>query len=79
MEDRQDFVEIRIIDSGRGISKELHHKIMLPFFTTKAPGKGTGLGLGISLSIAESHGGSLALDTQCTNTCFVLTLPKRRL
>ena len=69
-------VEIRIRDSGHGIPIEIHHKIMQPFFTTKEVGTGTGLGLSISLGIVREHGGDLFLDTNSSNTCFVISLPQ---
>jgi two-component system sporulation sensor kinase A len=54
-----DFVSVRIIDSGAGISVAIRHKIFDPFFTTKPAG--TGLGLSICREIAEFHGARLTL------------------
>ena len=68
-------VNIRIIDSGIGISKDLENKIFQPLFSTKEPGKGTGLGLSISKKIIEQHQGKLSLDTSIPNTCFWIQLP----
>lgn len=68
-------VQIRVIDSGKGVPVELQSKIMQPFFTTKAVGKGTGLGLSISAGIARNHQGTIHLDATSANTCFVLQLP----
>lgn len=73
-----DAVEISITDSGTGIPHHIAEKLSQPFFTTKEIGKGTGLGLSISKGIAEQHGGSLKLDPECKNTCFVLKLPKQQ-
>ncbi|RZA04517.1 MAG: HAMP domain-containing histidine kinase, partial [Proteobacteria bacterium] len=70
--------EIRVIDSGEGISPEIYRKIFQPFFTTKEIGKGTGMGLSISLGIAEAHHGRLYIDESSPNTCFVLELPQRQ-
>ena len=67
--------EIRVIDCGPGLSKEIKEKIFDPFFTSKPIGKGTGLGLSVSLSIAEAHKGKLWLDEGYKNTCFCLSLP----
>ena len=75
--DRQDWVELRVMDSGNGIPPEIQEKIFQPFFTTKEVGKGTGMGLGISIGIVQSHRGELKLDNQCINTCFVVRLPKK--
>ena len=68
-------VQIRLTDSGPGIPKESISKIFDPFFSTKEVGKGTGLGLSISYNIMKAHGGSLYIDQECSNTCFVLSFP----
>lgn len=65
-----------ILDGGPGIPKEIHSKIMNPFFTTKPVGKGTGLGLSISRSIIHSHESELVLDTEQSHTCFKFLLKK---
>ena len=70
------YVEISVTDSGAGIAPELREKVMIPFFTTKEIGKGTGLGLSISRGIIHSHQGKIEIDTQCSNTRFIITLPK---
>ncbi|OQW50336.1 MAG: hypothetical protein A4S09_00645 [Proteobacteria bacterium SG_bin7] len=74
-----DKVQIRVIDSGPGIRQEFLDKIMKPYFTTKPLGKGTGLGLSLSRSIIETHRGTLFVDRDSENTCFVIELPKRQI
>lgn len=76
--ERNEGVEIRITDSGTGISAEDREKIMQPFFTTKDVGKGTGLGLSISKGIMEEHSGTLSLNDFCPNTQFIIWLPLRQ-
>ncbi len=71
-------LEFRVTDNGPGIAPEIREKIMQPFFTTKGPGKGTGLGLSVSIGIAQSHGGTLTLDTSSSLTTFILRLPIRQ-
>lgn len=66
---------ISVTDSGKGIPKALHEKVMQPFFTTKELDKGTGLGLSISQSLVREHKGTLRIDTECPNTRFVIELP----
>jgi signal transduction histidine kinase len=66
---------IQITDSGTGIPKEFHERIMEPFFSTKAS-QGAGLGLTIARALAQSHHGRLYLNTNSEHTQFVLTLPK---
>ena len=67
-----------VVDCGRGIPKEIAHKILQPFFTTKDVGSGTGIGLSISNGIVEGHGGRLYLDESSPNTAFIVELPKSR-
>jgi signal transduction histidine kinase len=66
-------VEIRVEDSGPGISENDLGKIFDPFFTT---GDGTGLGLSISFSIVNAHGGTLsAANRPEGGAAFVMRLP----
>jgi C4-dicarboxylate-specific signal transduction histidine kinase len=67
--------EISVTDSGQGIPQAIAEKMMLPFFTTKAPGKGTGLGLSISHTILQNHNGNFWYDVNNENTSFILSLP----
>jgi len=71
------WVKIRISDTGAGIPQEIRHKIFDLFFTTKGPGKGTGQGLAISHSvIVEKHKGTLDLESQeGKGTTFIIGLP----
>lgn len=68
-------IEIRVTDSGPGISPASRQQIFEPFFTTKKPGHGTGLGLSISKGLVESHHGTLELDPSSPHTCFVIRIP----
>lgn len=66
--------EIRISDTGSGISPELQQRIFEPFFTTKPDG--TGLGLAVAQKIIVSHNGSLTLESPPgQGTTFVINLP----
>ena len=77
-EDAGEMVQIKITDSGMGVSETIKNKIFEPFFTTKPVGKGTGLGLSISHGILRSHNGSLKLNPNSKNTQFIVTLPKQQ-
>jgi len=73
-----DFAEIRIRDTGTGISPEVRRKIFDPFFTTKPVGRGTGQGLAIAHDvIVNRHGGSIALDsTPGQGSTFIRPAPR---
>lgn len=76
IEEFEKHIEIRVIDSGKGIPKDIQAKLLTPFYTTKEVGKGTGLGLSISSGIIRDHFGEFAIDNDCPNTCFLIKLPK---
>ena len=70
------FVELRVEDTGCGIPASHLDKLFNPFFTTKPEGQGTGLGLSISFGIAQEHGGSLsATSIEGESSTFTLMLP----
>jgi signal transduction histidine kinase len=71
-----DQVQIRIRDTGPGMTLELQAKIFDPFFTTKAVGKGTGLGMGICFKIIEQHQGQINVVSDVgKGTEVIITLP----
>lgn len=76
VKEENNYILIAITDNGIGIKPENFDKIFLPFFTTKDVGKGLGMGLSLSLGIIQSINGDLWLDKECTNTRFVIKLPK---
>jgi signal transduction histidine kinase len=53
------FVQIDVMDNGRGFTPAALRHAMDPFYTTKDTG--TGLGLSISFEIVQAHGGELLL------------------
>lgn len=71
-----DFITIRLRDTGTGIPEKIRNRIFEPFFTTKAPGVGTGLGLSISYSIITQLGGTIECESEISHgTEFVLRIP----
>jgi CheY-like chemotaxis protein len=70
---------LRVADTGPGIPEELRGRIFEPFFTTKPVGEGTGLGLSLCHSIVESHGGTIAVDSEPgRGAVFTVELPPGR-
>ncbi len=69
-------VEIRIIDSGKGISKDDRDKIFEPFFTTKEVGEGTGLGLWVSYGIVRNFRGDILVESNPgKGSTFIVVFP----
>lgn len=57
-------IELKVWDNGSGIAPENLDKLFLPFYTTKADGKGTGLGLPIVYGIIQEMKGDIRIDSQ---------------
>lgn len=74
-ENNQQYVEVRIKDSGTGISKDIIDHMFDPYATTKT--KGTGLGLAIVRKIVEEHKGLVMLINNETGVgaCAIIRLP----
>jgi hypothetical protein len=69
---RDDAVELRVVDSGAGVSADVQPRLFERFATGAA--KGTGLGLYIVREIARAHGGDATYQTT-PEAAFVITLP----
>jgi PAS domain S-box-containing protein len=71
------YVEISVVDTGCGMSKEVAERAFEPFYTTKAPGTGTGLGLSLISAMIERAGGHIVLKSRLgEGTRVELYLPK---
>ncbi|MBX9751743.1 MAG: hypothetical protein K5Q68_19290 [Roseococcus sp.] len=68
-------VELRVADSGAGISEAALPRLFEPFFTTKPAGEGTGLGLSICHGIIHSLGGRITAANTGHGAVFTITLP----
>jgi signal transduction histidine kinase len=72
----EEYVVVRISDTGPGIPQDVIDRIFEPFFTTKPVGQGTGLGLDIAFRIVvNKHRGYLKAVSEPGNTTFVVRLP----
>ncbi len=78
MTQNDDFVSVEVVDSGKGMDKEIQKRIFEPFFTTKSVGEGTGLGLAVSyFIIVDQHKGHLLVEsTPDKGSTFTVQFPK---
>ena len=70
---RQLPVQIKIIDNGPGIPKDMLAQIFQPFVTTKPEGQG--LGLALVSKVAAAHEGLVEVQSVPGRTVFSLLLP----
>lgn len=68
-------VQVRVIDNGSGIAKEIQQQIFDPFFTTKEVGQGTGLGLDIARRILNQHRGQIEVQSKPGRTEMLIFIP----
>ena len=67
-------VELRVADTGVGMSAEAKDRLFEPFFTTKP--RGVGLGLAVTKRIVEAHQGTInATSEEGSGTEFTVLLP----
>jgi len=72
---RDEFVQLRVTDTGPGIKSEHAERIFDPFFTTKS--SGTGLGLATAFRLTAELGGTLDFHSLYgEGTTFYIDLPK---
>jgi signal transduction histidine kinase len=72
---REGKVEIRVSDTGHGLTPEECERLFTPYYTTKQ--HGTGLGLAIVQSVVADHAGTIAVESrEGLGATFVITLPK---
>jgi signal transduction histidine kinase len=69
-------IELRVKDTGHGMSPETQERVFEPFFTTREVGEGTGLGLAIVHGIVASMGGRISVISALgAGAEFVVELP----
>ena len=62
-QNRDEWVELRVIDAGCGMSEEVSAHIFEPFYSTKTKDKGTGLGLATVYGLVKNYGGTIDVDS----------------
>jgi nitrogen fixation/metabolism regulation signal transduction histidine kinase len=68
-------IEIRVSDTGQGLTPEECERLFTPYYTTRQ--KGTGLGLAIVQSVIADHGGTIAVESSPAHgATFIITLPQ---
>jgi two-component system sensor histidine kinase FlrB len=69
-----DEVELRVVDNGCGMPRELVARIFEPFYTTRS--NGTGLGLAVVQSVVHAHQGKIEVASVVgEGSCFTLRFP----
>ena len=70
-----DKIEIRVTDTGQGLTPEECERLFTPYYTTKQ--HGTGLGLAIVQSVIADHNGTISVESRAgSGATFIITLPK---
>lgn len=68
-----EMLELRVVDTGKGMDAETLAKVGTPFFTRREGG--TGLGVALARQVAEQHGGTLSYaSTPGVGTTAVLQI-----
>lgn len=80
---RQDRVELRVVDTGVGIEPTMLEKVFEPFLQLEGGHRGNeglGIGLYITRRLVETHGGSIRAESKGKGhgTEFILELPLSR-
>lgn len=70
------FVNLKVADTGIGITDEIIEKIFDPYFTTKEVERGTGLGLSVVMGIVRAHDSSISVESAPgKGTSFTVSFP----
>ncbi len=71
---KADLVELRVSDTGTGMTAEECQRLFTPYYTTKQ--HGTGLGLAIVQSVVSDHQGTIRVESKPgSGSTFVIELP----
>ncbi len=74
--DDQEYLCIRLTDTGEGIPESIRSRIFDPFFSAWTEGRGIGLGLSIARQIVKNHNGRLEFKSwEGEGSSFSIYLP----
>jgi signal transduction histidine kinase/CheY-like chemotaxis protein len=69
-------LEVRVVDTGVGLSEAVRAHLFEPFFTTKGAGMGSGLGLAEVYGTVQTHRGAITVESAADRgTTFAVLLP----
>jgi DNA-binding response OmpR family regulator len=73
-------VQLKVSDTGIGITEDMHEKIFERFYQHSVPGEiqntGSGIGLAITKEFVKLHGGKIKVESEPNKgTTFIVTLP----
>lgn len=72
---KENTIELKILDNGKGMPKEIQERIFIPFFSTK--NSGSGIGLSLCKQIVLLHGGNIDVHSiENKGTVFTVELPE---
>ncbi len=72
----EDFVQLSVSDTGRGMTADVLQRAFEPLFTTRKSG-GTGLGLAVAHQVLLQHGGFIFAESEPSRgTTFHMFLPR---
>jgi signal transduction histidine kinase len=80
---KEEMIEIKVSDSGIGLSKEDYEKMFMPFikadFSISREYSGIGIGLYIAKNFIDLHGGKIWVESKGEKgSTFIFTLPMKR-
>jgi CheY-like chemotaxis protein len=72
----EDYITIRVSDTGVGIDENSLFRIFDPFYTTKPKDRGTGLGLSMVYNIVKQHNGFISVQSKVSvGTTITVFIP----
>jgi len=79
-EKENNYIVIKIRDTGIGIPESIRDKIFDAFYTTKQEVRGVGLGLSVCYGIVKDHGGDIRVESESgKGSTFSIVLPCKSL